>query len=398
MARKLRVAIVGGGLGGLAVAQALRGKAEVVIIEQSAQFGEVGAGINVSPNCVKVLREFGLESRLRQSAFEPAFHVFRDWRSERCLFRADIKGEYEKRFNAPHLSVHRADLHNILSTGLPDANIRFGVRCIAVAQRENSAVAILESGEEIEADVVVGADGIKSAVRESLFGEDEPEFTGNVAWRFTVPEESLVEPIEPAVTNWLGPGGHVVHYYVRGGRLVNVIAVYETQQWTAESWTQSGDRDELLGIFDRWNPKLITLFERAGSYYKWGLFDRPPLEAWSVGRITLLGDAAHPMLPFLGQGAAMALEDGLALGLLLSQERPVAESLHLYERLRLARTSRAQLGSRGRAAENHLRSPFARMKRNLKFKLRKLINPHSTLHNGEWLYSYDVPKAVGGLR
>ncbi|RDV04297.1 FAD-dependent monooxygenase [Undibacter mobilis] len=397
MARKLRVAIVGGGLGGLAVAQALRGKAEVVIIEQSAQFGEVGAGINVSPNCVKVLREFGLESRLRQSAFEPAFHVFRDWKSGRCLFRADIKGEYEKRFNAPHLSVHRADLHNILSTGLPDASLRFGVRCIAVAQSENSAVAILESGEEVEADVVVGADGIKSAVRGSLFGEDEPEFTGNVAWRFTVPEESLVEPIEPAVTNWLGPGGHVVHYYVRSGRLVNVIAVYETQQWTAESWTQSGDRDELLGIFDRWNPKLITLFKRAGSYYKWGLFDRPPLGAWSVGRITLLGDAAHPMLPFLGQGAAMALEDGLALGLLLSQGRPVAESLHLYERLRLPRTSRAQLGSRGRAAENHLRSPLARLKRNLKFKLRKFINPHSTLHNGEWLYSYDVRNAVGGL-
>lgn len=398
MARALRVAIVGGGLGGLAAAQALRGKAELVILEQSAQFGEVGAGINVSPNCVKVLREFGLEDQLRRCAFQPTYHVFRDWKRGRALFRADIKAEYEKRFNAPHLSVHRADLHDILATGLPDSSMRFGARCKAVTQSERSAVVLLDNGDEVEADVVIGADGIKSAVRESLFGQGEPKFTGNVAWRFTVAAEALPYAIEPAVTNWLGPGGHVVHYYVRSGRLVNVVAVYETEKWTEESWALNGNRDELFQIFGRWSKNLTALLGSAETYFKWGLFDRPPLAKWSEGRITLLGDAAHPMLPFLGQGAAMALEDGLTLGLLLSQERrTVAESLCLYERVRLPRTTRAQLGSRGRAAENHIRSPIGRWMRNFKFKMRQLSNPHATLHNGEWIYGYNVHDAISAI-
>ncbi|MCD2173664.1 FAD-dependent monooxygenase [Rhizobium sp. C4] len=395
MVRKLRVAIVGGGLGGLAVARALRGQADTVILEQGSQFGEVGAGINMSPNAFKVLRELGLEDPLRRCAFQPEFHVFRDWRSGRTLFRANIKSEYETRFGAPHLSVHRADLHGILAAGLPERDVRFQARCRSVSQNEHCAVVLLDNGDEVEADVVIGADGIKSAVRESMFGKDDPEFTGNVAWRLTVPVEALPYAIEPAVTNWLGPGGHVVHYYVRSGQLVNIVAVCETSQWTAESWALKGDPAELLQTFSGWNRSLLTLLARAETCFKWGLFDRPPLARWSQGRITLLGDAAHPMLPFLGQGAAMALEDGLTLGLLLSRDHgTIAERLSLYERLRLPRTARAQIGSRARAAENHLRSPLQRFVRNLKFKIRQYSNPHATLNNGEWLYGYDVHDAL----
>lgn len=395
MSRQLRVAIVGGGLGGLAVAQALRGNAEIVILEQGSRFGEVGAGINMSPNAFKVLRELGLEEPLRRCAFQPERHVFRDWRSGRTLFCADIRSEYETSFGAPHLSVHRADLHEILAAAMPKCEVRFQSRCVSVTQSEGSAVVHLENGEEVEADVVIGADGIKSAVRESLYGKDEPEFTGNVAWRFTLPIEALSHAIEPAVTNWLGPGGHVVHYYVRRGQLVNVVAVRETAQWTAESWALKADREEMVHAFDGWNTDLRSLLAQADTCFKWGLFDRPPLAQWSEGRVTLLGDAAHPMLPFLGQGAAMALEDGLMLGLLLSQDhRTIGDRLSLYERLRLPRTARAQIGSRMRATENHLKSPVQRFIRNLKFKIRQHSNPKATLHKGEWLYGYDVRDAL----
>lgn len=395
MTRRLRVVIVGGGLGGLAAARALRDTCDVLVLEQGSGFGEVGAGINLSPNAVKVLRALGLEEPLRRCGFRPAHHVFRDWRSGRTLFRADIEAEYERLFDAPHLTVHRADLHHLLTTDLPVTGVRFGARCKAVVQDERSAAVVLEDGDEVEADVVIGADGIRSAVRESLFGKDDPTFTGNVAWRLTIPTDALPDGIEPAVTNWLGPGGHVVHYHVRSGAMVNVVAVHETEAWTAESWALEGDPDELLRTFGRWNATLTALLARAERCFQWGLFDRAPLGQWSKGRITLLGDAAHPMLPFMGQGAAMALEDALALGLLLSRRRrTLEETLRLYECMRLPRTARVQRGSRARAAENHLRSLPARWVRNVRFKLRQITNPHATLHNGEWIYGYDVEKAM----
>lgn len=388
--------IVGGGLGGLAAALAMRGTCDISVIERSAQFGEVGAGINLSPNAVKVLRELGLEDALLRCSFQPRHHVFRDWRSGRSLFRADIGSAYETLFGAPHLSVHRADLHSLLAAEVPTRNVRFSARCREVVQRPDCAVVMLENGEEIEADVVIGADGIRSAVRESLLGQDEPQFTGNAAWRFTVPMERLPNPIEPGLTNWLGPGGHLVHYYVRGGALLNVVAVHETDDWAAESWTVPGDRAEMSRVFGQWNNSVTALIGSAENCFKWGLFDRPPLQRWSKGRVTLLGDAAHPMLPFMGQGAAMALEDGLALGLLLSgRHRSIEDSLAMYEGARIARTARVQRGSRARAQENHLRSPFARWARNAKFKLRQFANPHATLHNGEWIYGYDVRQALG---
>ena len=401
MSRRLRAIIVGAGLGGLAAAQALRrAGCEVRIVEQSQTLAEVGAGISLSPNAVAVLRDLELEEPLRKRAFQPTFHVFRDWKSGRPLFRVNVRAEYEKRFHAPQLSVHRADLLEILQMGLPTSAYVLGAKCVGVTQRGATAVVLLENGTELDADFVIGADGIKSAVRESLFGKDDPKFTGNVAWRFTLPVDgSESRQIEAATTNWLGPGGHVVHYYIRSGELINVVAVFETEKWVSESWSTLGDKQELLQAYTGWNERLLSLLRGADTCFKWGLFDRAPLQSWSLGCLTLLGNSAHPMLPFLGQGAAMAMEDGLMLGILMNNRTlPVEDVLKRYEQLRLPRTARVQLGSRGRAHENHLRSPVARFARNLKFKWRQLTNPHATLHNGEWIYGYRPHDAVSAFQ
>lgn len=393
MTRMPRVLIVGAGLGGLAAARALKAQGiEVTVAEQADQVAEVGAGINMSPNAVKVLRNLGVEKEALAIGFMPTEHVFRDWRSGGVLSRMQISPQYEQMFGAPHLSIHRSDLHQILLAGVSDQELQLGMQCLGVEQRNGVAAARFSGGRELEADVIVGADGIKSAVRESLFGEDQPVFTGNVAWRMTVPTDALRQAkIDPAVTNWLGPGGHVVHYYVRRGELVNVVAVYETNAWVEETWSHRGDKSTLLQMYGKWNERLLELFSTAPQCFEWGLFDRVPLKAWTKGRVTLLGDSAHPMLPFMGQGAAMAMEDGLALAVLLKRNpEAVEETLALYERLRLPRTARAQLGSRGRARENHLRSPISRFRRNMQFRLRNLFKPNGTLHQAEWLYSYNA--------
>jgi salicylate hydroxylase len=397
MLRRPKVAIVGAGLGGLTAAAAcVRAGIEVTVCEQAAELGEIGAGINLTPNVLRTLRHLDLEEKVLARAFRPERHVFRNWKSGRILFHARVKGEYERHYGAPVCNIHRADLHAVLKEAVPASVLRLGAACAGVRQDAGNAVVTLRDGVEIESDIVVGADGIRSSVRQSLFGPDAPRFTGNIAWRFTVPAADLPRGlVKPDITNWLGPGGHVVHYYVRGGRLVNVVAVHETADWAEESWALRADQSEPIAAYAGWNDALQRLFERAVTCFKWGLFDRDPLDRWTVGRVTLLGDAAHPMLPFMGQGAAMAIEDGLALALLVANNADTPDAaLKRYEDLRLPRTRLVQLGSRGRAAENHLRSPWARLRRDTGFLFRQWFKPRGTLHRAEWVYDYDVKDTI----
>ncbi len=399
MPKRPKVTIVGAGLGGLTAAAAcVRAGIEVTVCEQAPELGEIGAGINLTPNVLRALRHLDLDEKVLSHAFRPERHVFRNWKSGRVLFHARVKGEYERHFGAPVCNVHRADLHAVLKGAVPESVLRLGAECVAVRRNTDSAIVTLRDGTEIESDIVIGADGIRSSVRRSLFGPDAPRFTGNIAWRFTIPASDLPPGlVKPDITNWLGPGGHVVHYYVRSGQLVNVVAVHETAEWTEESWALRADRSEAMAAYAGWNDALMQLFERAATCFKWGLFDRDPLQQWTVGRVTLLGDAAHPMLPFMGQGAGMAIEDGLALTCLLADNTdPPEVVLKRYEALRLPRTRKVQLGSRGRAAENHLRSPLARFRRDAGFLLRQWFKPHGTLHRAEWVYDYDVKDACKG--
>jgi len=350
--------VVGGGIGGLTAALALAHKGlTVTVLEKASAFSEVGAGIQVSPNGARVLFALGLEVALSQRAFRPEAVELRSWRTGAQVLRLPLGEDVSKRFGAPYLHLHRADLHRVLVSAVrdtPQITLHLGAGCERVAQGEHVA-SVVAGARHFEAPLVVGADGIKSVVRAGLFGENPPRFTGCVAWRGLVPAEAVQgADVRPVAGLWMGPGAHFVHYYVRGGQLVNVVAVVEKAGWEIESWTQRGERDELIADFAGWHPTVQALLRGldADQCFKWALFDRDPLPRWTRSRVTLLGDACHPMLPFMAQGACMAIEDAMVLAQCVDRD-PIPQALLRYEQLRQRRTAEVQLTSRRNATLYH---------------------------------------------
>jgi salicylate hydroxylase len=393
MARALRVAVIGGGIGGLSAARALlmRGM-EVTVYEQAPRLSEFGGGVVLTPNALIALRALGLEERVLAHAFESTSQVVRSWRSGRVIFRNSF-ASYRSHFGATSCSIHRGDMQKLLSEFVPAASLRLASRCVAVTSGEHTAVAKFADGSEIEADVIVGADGIHSVVRTSLFGQETPHFTGFMCWRGLVDTARLPRGlVAPEQTAWWGPHGHVVHYYVRRGELLNWVAHIETDSWTEESWSTEGDMAELLGTYRHWNKQLRQIFEATERCYKWALYDRDPLEAWSRGRVTLLGDSAHAMLPYLAQGAGQSVEDALVLATLLERfaEDPNT-ALERYQSLRLPRTRMIQLGARERGRLNHLSSPWARLRRDAGIAWRRWRGG-KPLQDVAWIYGYDAAR------
>jgi salicylate hydroxylase len=392
MTRKLRIGVVGGGIGGVALTSALAQRGfDVRIFERASAFGEVGAGIQVTPNAVKVLEALGLGEALRKAAFLPQAIVGRNWDTAKEIFRIPLADECPRLYNAPFFHVHRADLHRLLVESLPEGVATLSAGCVDVRSSDDGAVAIFEDGSEFEADLIVGADGVRSTVRSKLFGNDAPKFTGNMCFRAVVPVDGSFDFVSPDSSFWLGPKSHVVTYYVQCGQAVNIVAVNETAEWVEESWNAPSSREELLAAFAGWHPNIIKLFERVDSVFKWGLFDRDPMTTWSQGRVTLLGDSAHPMLPFLSQGAAMAIEDGYVLARSLAAHGvDVAAALRDYEEERIPRTSRVQLESRERGRTYHLPTLFAQRKRDLIYEFKSWINPHASGIQTDWVYAYNA--------
>lgn len=396
MARAPRVAIIGGGIGGLAAALALeRRGAETIVCEQSAELSEIGAGINLTPNAVKALRALGLDGETEAIGWGSEFLVIRSWKSGRYISQIR-RGDFRRTFGAPNLTVHRADLLNVLSGALKTTEIRLGARCVAVDAGARGATARFADGSAVEADIVVGADGIHSAVRGSLFGALEPRFTGCICWRGMVPADAVPPDINTEDgTIWMGPHGHVVHYRVRRGELLNIVAHIDSDAWTEESWTRQCGVEEVMETYAKWNPALTRLYPLSTRWYKWALYDREPLEIWSKGRATLLGDSAHSMLPYLGQGAGMAIEDAVVLAAMVARHADdLSAALTAYERIRAPRAKAAVLGSRARAKENHLASPWQRFKRDIKLMLRDRFGVDRTAFKVAWLYGYDVGKEM----
>jgi len=357
VARDIRVAIIGAGLGGLAAAGALRQHGiEVIVYERAPQLGEVGAGIQLGPNAVKVLRALGLEPALRPLTAEPVNYVSLAWDDARIRYREPMKGPYAVQYGAPYLMAHRADLHRLLCELVPPETVRLGAQCTGVSASPRGASATFADGSQIEADVIVGADGINSTVRESLFGVQPVRFTQQMAWRCMVPIERV--PTEVGIgrdeyVGWIGPTGHVICYPIRGSALYNIFAGHVTDKWVDESWAVPSSVDELLDGYRGWHPALLEMLAQVSDCYKWGIRDRDPLPRWTAGAITLLGDAAHPMMPTLAQGAAISLEDGFALARHLSQCRNnPARGLAAYEAERRPRASQVVLQAREQFQNN----------------------------------------------
>jgi salicylate hydroxylase len=396
--KNLKIGIVGAGIGGAALALALHRRGmEAHLFERAAAFGEIGAGVQMTPNAAKVLQALGLGEGLDRVGFLPEAMVGRNWETARQLFRTPLKDVCPRLFGADFYHVHRADLHALLTEGLPADRVTFNAQCTGVEQAGDQAIAMFADGTRFEADLIVGADGIHSVVREGLWGKSAAQFTGHMCWRALVPVEQHPLPfVSPDASFWMGPKAHIVTYYVKGGAAVNIVAVNESAGWVAESWTEPSSREELLAAFEGWHPDIVELFQRTDSSttFKWGLFDRDPMERWSRGRITLLGDAAHPMLPFLSQGAAMALEDGYVLATALDHFEDIEIALDAYEKERRPRTARVQLEARERGRTYHLSSPEEQARRDLEMKREQAENPNAVGIKAEWVYEYDATTCV----
>lgn len=393
----MKVGIIGGGIGGVALAAVLKQRQiECRVFERAPAFGEVGAGVQMTPNAVKVIQALGLMGDMEAVSFTPRSVVGRNWKSGRVMWRTPLEA-CPALYGAPFLHVHRADLHDIFARRIAPGDIVFSAKCTGVRNEANGAVAFFEDGSHYEADVIVGADGIHSAVRASLFGPEAARFTGHMCWRAVVPCDGPVDYVTPDSSFWLGPAAHVVTYYIRRGNAINIVAVSEAPNWVDESWTLPSSRTELLATFAGWHPNIQRLFGQVGDVYKWGLFDRDPLKAWSAGRVTLLGDAAHPMLPFLSQGAAMGIEDAYVLGnALVDSEGNPKQALRFYEGERRPRTTRVQLEARKRGETYHLSSRFAVWKRDISYLLQGVVNPQKTGLKADWVYDYDATLARMG--
>jgi len=354
----LSVAIIGGGIGGVAAALSLlQAGFDVQVYEQANELREVGAGVQISPNASRLLHRLGLAEPLAQLGVKPLAWHQRRWQDGRTLLRTPIAEAMEAAFGAPHYQMHRADVLQTLVDALPSDRLHTGHHLTGFVDRGDRVEAQFENGARIDADVLVGADGIHSTVRRLLVGPEQPRFTGCMCYRGLVPAERIAHleiPIEAQI--WMGPDKHFVHYYVRSGQLLNFVAVIETDAWTRESWTERGDVADALAAFAGWHPQLRGILGAVEETFIWGLFDRPSMPRWSAGRVTLLGDACHAMLPFMAQGAAQAIEDGATLAALLAGagRGNVAETLRRYEQCRLPRTAQVQALSADNKARFHL--------------------------------------------
>jgi salicylate hydroxylase len=345
MAASNPILVIGGGIGGLATALALlRRGLDAVVYEQAPVLREVGAGVQIGSNGTRVLYAMGLEQALRRWQVTPPRRQLRHWRTGETWNWFDLGQASVERFGTPHILMHRNDLHGILIDAIralkPDA-IRLGMKCAAVSQTADVVTAQFATGGAAVGEFLIGADGIHSQVRQSLFGAGKPEFTGCVAWRGLIAVDRLPPHLSQLITtNWLGPHGHVLHYPVRRGELMNFISIVERDDWQVESWIVEGTREELAGDFRDWHEDVHTCIANIDTPFKWALIARGPMQRWSQSRITLLGDACHPTLPFLGQGAVMAIEDAYIVAACLEKFRSDPEAAFArYEAIRKERTA-----------------------------------------------------------
>jgi salicylate hydroxylase len=384
----LRVCVIGAGIGGLAVARALARRGAVVsVLEQAPEIAEVGAGLQVSPNGFAVLRALGLDDALRAGAVQARAVSLRDYKGGEVV-RLDLGalGDSDYHF------IHRADLIDILAAGARDTGARIRLMQKVVGVEDGAQPRVhLANGAAVEADLVIGADGLHSVVRHALNGTATPVFTGQVAWRALVPN---LWDRGPQVQVHMGPMRHLVSYPLRGGEMLNLVAVQERAAWTAESWSQRDDPMALRAAFGDFGRDARILIEAVDEVNLWGLFRHPVAQVWHAGGLAILGDAAHPTLPFLAQGASMALEDAWVLADALSSEATIDAALTRYQVLREGRTARVVAAASRNAWKYHLSFPPLRWAAHTALRTGGRIAPLRMMRQFDWLYGHDVTQAV----
>lgn len=345
MKKQLRILIAGAGIGGLTAALSLLKRGyDVQVFEQASELSEVGAGLQLSPNGLRALYQLGLGDALQALASEPEGKEIRLWSTGQTWKLFDLGKTSVAQYGYPYFMIYRPDLHKVLVDAVlavkPDA-IMLGAQCADFEQTNEGVHLKLQDGRTIEGDVLIGADGVHSHIRGKLFGAEQPTFSGCLAWRGVIPMHRLPQAMRRSVgTNWVGPGAHVIHYPLHGGTLMNFVGIVERDDWRLESWTQKGTREECHADFEGWHDDVHALIRHIDVPYKWALMARAPLDQWTAGRVTLLGDACHPTLPFLAQGAVMAIEDGYLLGRCIEKyENEPALALQKFQDARIERTS-----------------------------------------------------------
>jgi len=346
------IAIVGAGIGGIAAGTLLsRLGYTVTIYDQASRFARVGAGIQQTPNAMKVHRKLGTEAHLRRTAFAAPVGLSRTWDTGEISNELPLGDEIERRYGAPYLLMHRADLHAALEAVLPAGIVRFNHKLVGLEHNGSGVTLAFADGSRVTADAVIGADGVHSVVREWMLGPENPRYTGRVAYRTTYPSRLLGEKrIPPARTKWWGRDRHMVVYYVTANcdELYFVTSQPEDASWmTRESWSQKGDLKVLREAYAGFHPEVQSILAACPEVHKWALMARDPLPRWCEGRVTLLGDACHPMTPYMAQGAASALEDAAILSRCLGSidADGIADAFKRYEATRLPRTSEIQTTS-----------------------------------------------------
>jgi salicylate hydroxylase len=392
------VIVAGAGIGGLTAALALllRGF-DVDIYEQAHELRDVGAGIQIAANGTRVLIALELEGLLKPFICEAAAKEVRIWNTGRMRTLFNLGEDSIKRFGAPYWMIHRGDLHRVLLNAVLELKadaVHVNARCTGFRQGADAVELLLENGDAIAGDVLIGADGVHSQIRSQMFNSPKAEFTGLMAWRGLAPMDELCDELRrPVGTNWIGPGGHVITYPLRSNTLLNFVGFVENVEWTSESWTESGTNEECAADFANWHPLVKEVIEHVDVPFRWALVSREPLEQWTEGRVTLLGDACHPTLPFLAQGAIMAIEDGLILARCLAQDIANPErALLTYENLRKERTTAIVRGSFANLARFHnaaLADPVKAIEH-----LDREWEPEQIRCRYDWLFDYDATQVA----
>jgi salicylate hydroxylase len=349
---RLKIGIAGGGVGGMAAAIALiKAGHEVEVFEQATDYKRIGADINLTPNAVHALDGLGVVPALKETAARPTHRISRMWDTGKETSRLEMADEAERKYGAPQLTIHRADLLDALRRQLDQSIVRLGHRIETIACDAASPRIRFANGAEREVEVLIGADGIHSPTRTALFGPEHPQFTGLVSYRSVVDRSKLSLPNLDAFTKWWGPtlDRQIVTFPLNRGRETFVFATTAQPDWRHESWTMPGDVEELRRAYADFHPEARALLDACDSVTKSALYVRDPLPVWSRGAVTLLGDACHPMVPFMAQGACMAIEDAVVLGNAMAGigRSDIGMALKRYEDARKERTARVQIGSRG---------------------------------------------------